>query len=151
MTALEASARAGLLGRFQQGALQESLVADAHLAQLQRSHHRQLQQPRQISDASSGTTAHGAAGAFGEAASAFSDASKRNRSQAVQQCMRTVQAEIDSYKQTDGSDEFAIPKLEIWCNVYNVHMAEKQMRKQSARAVLFNETKGLWKKVRALF
>ena len=65
--------------------------------------------------------------------------------------MRTVQAEVDSYKMMDGSDEFAIPKLEIWCNVYNVRMAEKQMRKQSARAVLFNETKGLWKKVRTPF
>ena len=82
---------------------------------------------------------HGTAGGFSDAAASFSEDSKNNRSAAVRQCVQTVDLEVRAFVAEDGSDEFALPKLEIWCNVYNVRVAENRMRKQPAQAVLFND------------
>lgn len=95
-------------------------------------------------------SSHGAAAKFSEAAKAFTKDTNSNRTIAVSQCIRTVSNELLTYIASDGSDEYALPKLEIWCNVYNLRNAELRMRKQPAQAVLFNETKGLWKKVRSV-
>ena len=89
---------------------------------------------------------HGNVVDLAEEAEAFSQNAVRNKSMDVTLCTAAVDRQLTSY-QADGSGEFASVKLEIWCNVYNVHVAEVAMMHNPAKAVLFQETKSLWKKV----
>jgi hypothetical protein len=114
--------------------------------------HRQesLQQLQRDAVLPATLAAHGSAASFSDSAAAFSGESKQNRSSAVSQCVRMVDAELRAIVAADDGADFVLPRLESWCKVYNVRVAKNQMDKEPARAVLFNETKLLWQRVRCV-